>query len=66
MNKREEKLLKIVGCISLLINNSAYLQQYALAKLENPTVNKGNLEGIHKYNKITMKELDGLIKNIEY
>ena len=65
MNIREEKLLKIIGCITILINNIAYLQQYALAKLENPSVNKGNLEGIHKYNRMMMKDLDILIKNIK-
>ena len=65
MKKREETLLKIVGCLTFFISNSAYLQQYCLAKLENPTVGKYNLEGIFKYNRSAMDEIGELLKEVD-
>ena len=64
MIKREETLLKIVGCLTFIISNSAYLQQYCMAKLENPTVGKYNLEGIFKYNRNGMDEIGRLLEEV--
>jgi len=67
MDKREELLLKIVGCISFLINNTAYLQQQVLAKIENPPMTnyKDVFIGILKYSKEAIDEIEKLIKELD-
>ena len=65
MNKREEILLNIARCCSTIIGNVAYLQNYAMVKIINPTIGKYNLDGIHKYNKRGMKEIDKLLKEVD-
>ena len=67
MDKREGLLLGIVGCISFLVNNSAYLQQHVLAKIENPptTSYRDVFMGILKYNKKTIDNIEKLIKELD-
>lgn len=64
MNDKEFKLLKIVSCITLLINNSAYLQQYVLSNLDHEPIIPFDLIGIAKYNKRIMDDLEDLIKEV--
>jgi hypothetical protein len=65
MDKKEEVVLNIARCCSTLIQNIAYLQNYAMIRIINPPMAKYNFDGIHKYNKRGMKELDRLIKEVD-
>lgn len=67
MNKREELLLKVIGCISFLDSNGAYLQQLVLAKIENPpmTSYRDTFMGILKYNKKALNEIEKLIDELD-